>query len=101
MASKAKRRRAKQLRERGADPTLRRQTWTRKPQTQIVNNAKAEQRRSWCRDNRHQERRFLLGCVGVEDNGGFVTAANRWTMARCGMRRLAETTRDTTRSGVS
>ena len=61
MASKAKRRREKQLRERGADPTLRRQTWERKPQTHIVNNAKAEQRRSWCRDNRHGGDVFCCG----------------------------------------
>ncbi len=62
MAGKTKRDRMKRIRESGADPTILRQTWARKPQTQIVKNVKAEQRRSWCRDKRHEGDVFLLRC---------------------------------------
>ena len=50
--------RQKQIRERHVDPTLHRQQWRRKPQTQVVPNKKAENRRNHCRKH--------------GDDGGFV-----------------------------
>ncbi|ACV58162.1 hypothetical protein Aaci_1129 [Alicyclobacillus acidocaldarius subsp. acidocaldarius DSM 446] len=47
--SKARNRRAKRVREGGLDPTISRGTWLRKPQTQVVPNKKAENRRAACR----------------------------------------------------
>lgn len=55
MSSKAKRSRSKQVREHQLDPEIRRQQWTRKPQTQVVMNKKAEQRRNMCRTSGHDE----------------------------------------------
>ncbi|WP_096182161.1 hypothetical protein [Effusibacillus lacus] len=52
--SKAKRSRLKKVREGSLDPTLHRNVWNRKPQTQIVNNRKAEERRSFCR-KKHED----------------------------------------------
>ncbi len=50
MNTKARRRRKKMMREGRPDPTLLRNEWNRKPQTQVVPNRKAEQRRSCCRN---------------------------------------------------
>ena len=59
MTSKARRVRKKRIREGGNDPAKLRQSWTRKPQTQVVRNEKTEQRRSWCRDERGGDGAFL------------------------------------------
>ena len=40
-----------------------RNVWTRKPQTQIVRNRKAEQRRSWCRKGTDDGAVLLFGGV--------------------------------------
>ncbi|RJG17758.1 hypothetical protein [Paenibacillus thiaminolyticus] len=50
--SKAKRQRRKIERSGGINPDIVRNTWTRKPHTQIVPNKKAEQRRMACRKGR-------------------------------------------------
>ena len=47
--SLAKRARKKRIREGHLDPTASRQTWSRKPMSQVVPNKKAEQRRTYCR----------------------------------------------------
>ncbi len=47
--SKAKRARRKHEREGELGPAIRRGQWHRKPQTQIVMNKKADQRRTQCR----------------------------------------------------
>jgi len=47
--SKNKRRRLKQERSGSINPEIGRSNWMRKPQTQVVQNKKAEQRRSLCR----------------------------------------------------
>lgn len=51
MSKKAQRHRKRMIREGKLDPVLRRGEWMRKPQTQVVPNRKAEQRRSFCRKN--------------------------------------------------
>ncbi|OZB95252.1 hypothetical protein [Paenibacillus sp. XY044] len=44
-----------------SDPVLGgRKSWSRKPMTQVVNNKKAEQRRSWCRKGT-DDGAFLIG----------------------------------------
>jgi len=46
---KARNRRAKRIREGGLDPSISRHRWSRKSQTQVVPNKKAEIRRVACR----------------------------------------------------
>ncbi|MFC5471424.1 hypothetical protein ACFPPD_22295 [Cohnella suwonensis] len=47
--SKSKQERLKREREGANNPEIARLTWQRKPQTQVVMNKKAEQRRTYCR----------------------------------------------------
>ncbi len=49
--SKAEKRRRQKIREGRLDPGTTRREWQRKPITQIVMNKKAEQRRSYCRND--------------------------------------------------
>lgn len=61
MSSKAQRERKKLERENKLNPEIRRQQWSRKPQTQVVMNKKAEQRRSQCRKKWQDDGAVLLG----------------------------------------
>ena len=47
--SQSSRQRHKRIREGKPDPAIQRQEWMRKPQTQVVPNRKAENRRTYCR----------------------------------------------------
>lgn len=60
MSSKAQRQRKKLERENKLNPEIKRQQWNRKPQTQVVINKKAEQRRSQCRKKSHHDSAVLL-----------------------------------------
>ena len=60
MSSKAQRNRRKLEREHKLNPEISRQQWIRKPQTQVVMNKKAEQRRSMCRKYGHDDSAVLL-----------------------------------------
>lgn len=60
MSSKAQRQRKELERENKLNPELKRQQWSRKPQTQVVMNKKAEQRRSQCRKKWHDDGAVLL-----------------------------------------
>ncbi|RXZ81492.1 hypothetical protein EBB07_14280 [Paenibacillaceae bacterium] len=58
MAKPSKRKQGMQALQNNIDNT--RLTWNRKPQTQIVPNKKAEQRRSFCRKGRSDDAVFLF-----------------------------------------
>lgn len=60
MSSKSQRQRKKLERENKLNPEIKRQQWNRKPQTQVVINKKAEQRRSQCRKKWHDDSAVLL-----------------------------------------
>lgn len=49
VSAHAQRQRHKKIREGKLDPAISRQLWQRKPQTQVVPNQKAENRRTHCR----------------------------------------------------
>ena len=65
------------MREGRPDPTLFRNEWNRKPQTQVVPNRKAEQRRSCCR-NRSEDGAVSFAAVICPVGAG----TNRQTWAR-------------------
>lgn len=67
--SQSLRHRRKRIREGKADPALQRQQWMRKPQTQVVQNKKAENRRTYCRKG-SEDGGFVFPIISTIDRRG-------------------------------